>query len=152
MILKVKIKEFLIFFYLLFFCSISSSNEIFVSLKKNKVNVRYGPSFDSDVKYVYKKINLPIKQIDKKENFRRIIDLKNNSGWIHVSQLKKNNSVIATKDKILFKEPTSFAKPIALIKKGKLLMVQKCEKKWCEIQTDDFNGWIKIDNLWGLIN
>jgi SH3-like domain-containing protein len=69
--------------------SISSANEIFVSLKKNKVNVRYGPSFDSDVKYVYKKINLPLKQIDKKENFRRIIDFKNNGGWIHISQLKK---------------------------------------------------------------
>ena len=69
--------------------SISSADEIFVSLKKNKVNVRYGPSFDSDVKYVYKKINLPLKQIDKKENFRRIIDFKNNGGWIHISQLKK---------------------------------------------------------------
>ena len=152
MIFKIKFKETSILFCLLFFITNSCANEVFVSLKKSKVNVRYGPSFDSDVKYVYKKINLPIKQIDKKENFRRIIDLKNNSGWIHVSQLKKNNSVIATKDKILFKEPTSFAKPIALIKKGKLLMVQKCEKKWCEIQTDDFNGWIKIDNLWGLIN
>ena len=152
MIFKIKIKEICILFCLLFLCSISSANEIFVSLKKSKVNVRYGPSFDSDVKYVYKKINLPIKQIDKKENFRRIIDLKNNSGWIHVSQLKKNNSVIATEDKILFKEPTSFAKPIALIKKGKLLIVQKCEKRWCEIQTDNFNGWIKTDNLWGLIN
>ena len=31
--------------------SISSANVIFVSLKKNKVNVRYGPSFDSDIKY-----------------------------------------------------------------------------------------------------
>ena len=151
MTFKIKIKEISILFYLLFFCTISSANEIFVSLKKNKVNVRYGPSFDSDVKYVYKKINLPIKQIDKKENFRRIIDLKNNNGWIHVSQLKRINSVIATNDKILFKKPTSFAKPIALIKKGRLLIVQKCEKKWCEIKTDNFNGWIKTDNLWGLI-
>ncbi len=152
MIFKIKIKEISILFYLLFFCSISSANEIFVSLKKSKVNVRYGPSFDSDVKYIYKKINLPIKQIDKKENFRRIIDLKNNSGWIHVSQLKKSNSVIATKDKVLFKKPTSFAKPIALVKKGRLLIVQKCEKKWCKIEANDFKGWIKTDNLWGLIN
>ena len=66
-----------------------SAEEVFLSLKKNKVNVRYGPSFESEIKYVYKKIDLPIKQIDKKENFRRIIDLKNNSGWIHISQLKK---------------------------------------------------------------
>ena len=151
MIFEIKIKKISILFYLLFFCSISSANEIFLSLKKNKVNVRYGPSFDSDIKYVYKKLNLPIQQIDKKENFRRIIDLKNNNGWIHISQLKKVNSVIAIKDKVLFKKPTSFAKPIALIKKGRLLIVQKCEKNWCEIETDDFNGWIKTDNLWGLI-
>ena len=152
MILKIKIKEISILFYLLFFYSIGSANEVFVSLKKSKVNVRYGPSFDSDVKYVYKKINLPLKQIDNKENFRRIIDLKNNSGWIHVSQLKKINSVITTKDKVLFKKPTSFAKPMALIKKGRLLIVQKCEKNWCEIETNDFNGWIKTDDLWGLTN
>ena len=129
--------------------SISSANEIFVSLKKNKVNVRYGPSFDSDVKYVYKKINLPLKQIDKKENFRRIIDLKNNSGWIHISQLKKNNSVIATKNKILFKNPTSFAKPIALIKEGRLLILKKCEQEWCQITSGKFQGWVKTDNIWG---
>ena len=152
MILKIKIKEISILFYLLFFCTISSANEIFVSLKKNKVNVRYGPSFDSDIKYVYKKINLPIKQIDKKENFRRIIDLKNNSGWIHISQLKKINSVISTNDKILFKKPSSFAKPIAQIKKGRLLILQKCEKNWCKIKSNNFEGWIKNDNIWGLIN
>ncbi|WP_262590074.1 SH3 domain-containing protein [Candidatus Pelagibacter communis] len=129
--------------------SISSADEIFVSLKKNKVNVRYGPSFDSDVKYVYKKINFPLKQIDKKENFRRIIDLKNNGGWIHISQLKKNNSVIATKNKILFKNPTSFAKPIALIKEGRLLILEKCEQEWCRITSGKFQGWVKIDNVWG---
>ena len=125
------IKKIYIVFFFLFFTHISFANEIFVSLKKNKVNVRYGPSFESDIKYVYKKINLPLKQIDKKENFRRIIDLKNNSGWIHISQLKKSNSVIATKDKVLFKKPTSFAKPVAQIKEGRLLIVEKCEQNLC---------------------
>ena len=130
----------------------SYGNEIFVSLKKSKVNVRYGPSFESDVKYVYKKINLPIKQIDKKENFRRIIDLKNNSGWIHVSQLKKSNSVITTKSKVLFKKPTSFAKPIALLKKGRLLILEKCDYKWCFIKTGSYQGWVDKSYLWGNIN
>ena len=144
------IKKIYIVFFLLFFTHISFANEIFVSLKKNKVNVRYGPSFESDIKYVYKKINLPLKQIDKKENFRRIIDLKNNSGWIHISQLKKSNSVIATKDKVLFKKPSSFAKPIAQIREGRLLILEKCEQKWCKISSGDFEGWIKTDNTWGL--
>tara|TARA_B100000925_G_C21666108_1_gene327718 strand:- start:106 stop:507 length:402 start_codon:yes stop_codon:yes gene_type:complete len=127
----------------------SQADEVFLSLKKSKVFVRYGPSFESDIKYVYRKINLPIKQIDKKENFRRIIDFKKNSGWIHVSQLKKNNSVIATKDKVLFKEPTTFAKPIALIKKGRLLILEKCQMNWCKIYTDKFTGWIDKKNIWG---
>ena len=138
---------------LIFLIFLSASNgvaETFLSLKKNKVNVRYGPSFDSDIKFVYNKINLPVKQIDKKENFRRIIDLKNNSGWIHISQLKKSNSIIAINDKILFKKPTSYAKPIAQIKKGRLLILQKCEKKWCKIKSDSFEGWIKTNNVWGL--
>jgi len=143
-------RKIFIFFFLIFFIPLCSANEIFISLKKKKVNVRYGPTFDSDIKYVYKKINLPLRQIDKKENFRRIIDLKNNSGWIHVSQLKKNNSVIPTKDKILFKKPTSFAKPIALIKSGRVLLVKKCENNWCYVSTENFKGWVVKDNLWGM--
>ena len=145
-------KIFFTLFFLALLISSSIADITFLSLKKSKVNVRYGPSFDSDIKYVYKKINLPIKQIDKKENFRRIIDLKNNSGWIHISQLKKNNSVITTNDKILFKRPTSFAKPIAQIKKDRLLILQKCEEKWCKIKSGDFEGWIKTNDIWGLIN
>ena len=143
-------KIFNTLFILTILISSSFAEETFLSLKKNKVNVRYGPNFNSDVKYVYKKINLPIKQIDKKENFRRIIDLKNNSGWIHISQLKKSNSIIAINDKILFKKPTSYAKPIAQIKKGRLLILQKCKKKWCKIKSDNFEGWIKNNNVWGL--
>ena len=143
-------KNIYILFFLILFTSLCTANEIFVSLKKNKVNVRYGPSFDSDIKYVYKKINLPLKQIDKKENFRRIIDLKNNSGWIHISQLQKSNSVITTQDKILFKRPSTFAKPIAQIKEGRLLILKKCEKQWCKITSKDYKGWIKTNDIWGL--
>ena len=141
------------FYFLLLICYFFSFNaiseEIFLSLKKNKVNVRYGPSFESPIKYVYKKINLPIKQIDKKENWRRIIDFKNNSGWIHSSQLKKVNSLIPLEEKILFKNPSNFSKPIAKIKKGRVLLLIKCENNWCKIKTDKFKGWIKTQNIWG---
>ena len=132
-----------------FYLSNCLANEVFISLKKDKVNVRYGPSLESPIKYVYKKINLPIKQIDKNENFRRIIDVKNNSGWIHVSQLKQINSIIPLKDKILFQEPSNFSKPLAKIKKGRILIVKKCEENWCLIKTSKFKGWIKNTHVWG---
>ena len=143
-------KFFFFIFVWLLFPSYVVSEEIFLSLKKDKVNVRYGPSFESPVKYIYKKINLPIKQIDKKENWRRIIDSKNNSGWIHVSQLKKVNSIIPKTDKILFSKPTNFSKPLAKIEKGRVLLIQNCNNNWCKIKTGNFKGWIKVENSWGL--
>ena len=145
-------KFYFLILILLFFPFNVISEEIFLSLKKNKVNVRYGPSFDSPIKYVYKRINLPIKQIDKKENWRRIIDSKNNSGWIHWSQLKKINSIIILEDKILFSKPSNFSKPIAKLQEGRVLIIKRCDGIWCKIKTEKFKGWIKTKNVWGLIN
>ena len=125
------------------------ADEKFLSLKKDKVYVRYGPSFDSPIKYIYRKINLPIKQIDKKENWRRIIDLNNNSGWIHWRMLKKPNSIIELKNKILFKKPTIYSEPIVKLEKGRLLIIKKCENNWCNVTTGEYLGWVKIKNVWG---
>ena len=63
---------------LIFFSCTSSFAEqrFFLMLKNNKVNVRYGPSFEYPIKFIYKKKYLPLKVIDKKENFRRVIDHK----------------------------------------------------------------------------
>ena len=152
MFVKLNLKLLFLIFFSFLFSSIINAGEIFLSLKKDRVNVRYGPSFESPVKFVYKKINFPIKQIDKKENWRRIIDFKNNSGWIHWSQLKSTNSIIPLKDKILFKKPSKFSKPLAKIKKGRVLIVQKCLDNWCKIKTGKFDGWIKKKDIWGQIN
>ena len=146
------LKKILIIFFSLSFFAVVNADANFLSLKKNKVNVRYGPSFKSPIKFIYKKINLPIKQIDRKDNWRRIVDLKNNSGWIHLSQLKPISSIIPLEEKILFSKPSNFSKPLAKILKGRVLVIQKCEKEWCKVKTDKFKGWVKIDNIWGSIN
>ena len=143
--------SFYILFITFFFINIVSANEndYYLILKNNEVNVRYGPGFNYQIKYIYKKKNLPIKVIDKKENFRRIIDFKKNSGWIHISQLKKGKSIILIEDQILFSKPTRYSKPIIKISKGRLLLVKKCKKKWCKVKTEDYLGWIITNNIWG---
>ena len=126
-----------------------SAEEKFLSLKKNKTNVRYGPGIDRSIKYIYRKVNLPVKQIDKKENWRRVIFLDNNSGWIHWSQLKPSNSVITIADKILFKKPSNFSEPFVRLEKGRLLIIKSCTDGWCNITTENYIGWIKDKNIWG---
>ena len=147
------IKKITIWFLCLSILNIQPINaeEKFLSLKKNKTNVRYGPSLDYPIKYIYRKINLPVKQIDKKENWRRVMFLDNNSGWIHWSQLKPSNSTITIKEKILFKRPSNFSEPFLRLEKGRLLVIKKCMDKWCNIITGNYSGWINVKNIWGSV-
>ena len=142
----------LILLTIFFSNEVLAEDNYFLMLKNNKVNVRYGPDLNSPIKYIYKKKNLPIKVIDKKENFRRIIDFKNNSGWIHSSQLSKIKSFILLEDKTLFSKPTKYSKPILIISKGRLLLVKKCKAKWCKVKTKKYIGWLEVNNVWGNIN
>ena len=142
----------LILLTIFFFKGVLAENNYFLMLKNNKVNVRYEPDLNSPIKYIYNKKNLPIKVIDKKENFRRIIDIKNNGGWIHASQLKKNKSFILLENQILFSKPTKYSKPIVKISSGRLLLVKKCKLKWCRVKTENYTGWLEVKNVWGSIN
>ena len=146
--------KIIIFIILTIFFSKESFSEknYFLMLKNKKVNVRYGPDLNSPIKYIYKKKFLPVKVIDKKENFRRIVDIKNNTGWIHTSQLSKGNSFILMEDSLLFPKPTKYSKPILKISKGRLLVIKKCKDKWCKVKTEKYIGWLKTKNVWGSIN
>ena len=135
--------------FILFYTSASSNENYFLMLKNSEVNVRIGPGLDYPVKFIYKKKYLPVKIIDKKENFRKVIDHKKNSGWIHISQLKKVNSIIVLSDTILFKKPTLNSKPIANAESGRLFILEKCKKDWCEVKSQNYSGWIYIKNVWG---
>jgi len=141
---------FLLLFLNLTPTSFAIEKDYFMMLKYSKVNVRFGPSRDYPVKFIYKKAFLPVKVIDKKENFRKIIDHKKNSGWIHISQLKKSNSFIILSDKILFEKSTINSKPLINLQSGRLLLVKKCKKKWCQVSTDKYTGWIEANDIFGI--
>ena len=143
----------LIIFNVLFIQNIClSDNEYFLTLRHDKVNLRQGPSLEYPVKIFYKKKYLPVLVQDKSDNFRKIRDHENNTGWIHISQLSKKKAAIVTEDKLtLFKSSTIYSNPIAIIKKGRLLKIKKCKKDWCKVITGDFKGWVKKESLWGLL-
>ena len=144
----------LIIFLIIFFNfgNLFSNEEYFLTLRNEKVNLRQGPSFDYPVKIFYKKKFLPVLVQDRSENFRKVRDHENNTGWIHISQLSKKKAAIVIDDKlILFNSPTIYSNPIAILKKGRLVKIKKCKNDWCKVMTGDFNGWVKKESLWGLL-
>ena len=143
----------IIIFSVLFFESLSfSQDEYFLTLRYDKVHLRQGPSREYPIKILYKKKFLPVLIQDKSDNFRKIRDHENNSGWIHVSQLsKKKAAIVIDEQLIMFKNPTIYSKPIAVLKKGRLTKIIKCKEIWCKAKSDKYKGWIKKDSLWGLL-
>ena len=144
---------FIFFFNFLFIVySFGDGTDYFLTLKYNRVKVRQGPSFEYPVKFIYKKKHLPIKVIDSSDNFKKIIDLKKNSGWIHVSQLTKKKSAINIYDlSIAFKKPNIYSQPLARLEKGKMVIIKKCRDEWCKITSGGYGGWIFKNSLWGKI-
>ena len=94
-----KISFLLIIFF--FFQNLYAKEEYFLTLRNEKVNLRQGPSFDYPIKIFYKKKFLPVLIQDKSDNFRKIRDHENNTGWIHISQLSKKKAAITIDDDVL---------------------------------------------------
>ena len=129
-----------------------ANSEYFRTLRNDKVNLRQGPSFDHPIKIFYKKQFLPVLVQDRSDNFRKIRDHENNTGWIHVSQLSKKKAAIVIDERlILFSGSTLYSNPIAILKKGRLVNINKCRNDWCKIKTGNFKGWVKKESLWGLL-
>jgi SH3-like domain-containing protein len=151
-----KLLNFITFFiFILFNCSYTLANVdiYFLSLKNNKVNLRQGPSLDYPIKLIYKKKYLPIIITEKSGTWRKIIDFKNNSGWIHVSQLSKKKSAINVKNiSIIYKKSTIYSEPIAKMEIGRLVLIIKCKISWCKVTSDKYKGWVLKKSLWGKTN
>ena len=145
-----KIISFCILFFLI--PSAYAFDEYFLTLRNDKVNLRQGPSFDYPIKLFYKKRYLPVLIQDKYENFRKIRDHENNSGWIHISQLsKKKAAIVIDQQTYIYSGNTIYSKPLAIAEVGKHLLIKKCKDQWCKIKLSNLKGWIKKDSLWGLL-
>ncbi len=145
------VNKIIISYIILFFTTLCFTEEgYYLTLRNDKVNLRQGPSFDYPVKIIYKKKFLPILILDKSENFRKVLDHENNSGWIHISQLSKKKAAFNTTDNsIMFQKPSVYSKPLAMLEIGRLCLVKKCKNNWCKIKTGNYSGWVEKKNLKG---
>ncbi len=127
-----------------------SAEEYFSTLRYDNVNLRQGPSKSYPIKIFYKKKYLPVIVQDTSDNWRKIKDHENNTGWIHLSQLSKKKAAITINEQVVvFKNSTIFSKPLVALEKGRLILVYKCGDVWCKIKTDKYKGWVKKISLWG---
>jgi len=142
----------IIFIFISFFTTMNilSASEYFLTLRYDSVNLRQGPSKNYPIKIFYIKKHLPVLVQDTSDDWRKIRDQENNTGWIHRSQLSKKKAAITIDDQvIMFKNPTIFSKPLVVLEKGRLCLISKCKDEWCSVKVEKYSGWIRKKSFWG---
>jgi SH3-like domain-containing protein len=128
----------------------------FVSLKADKVNLRAGPTREHDVTWVFTRIGLPVEITAESENWRRIRDSEGTEGWVYHSLLSSRRTALVapwSKNKEsfpLYESGSTGSRVAAQLQAGVLASVKSCNKNWCRIFGDGFDGFIEQERLWGV--
>jgi SH3-like domain-containing protein len=122
------------------------------SIGKDEVNVRRGPSLDSEVLYETH-LGYPI-EIEKTEgDWVRFKDWQGARGWVHkplVTDIK--TAVVVGDDVNVRKGPGSDFEVVKKIAKGEVYKVFGRKGEWVKIGyyvEGDEIGWVRKDMIWG---
>ncbi|MEE4240020.1 MAG: SH3 domain-containing protein [Desulfopila sp.] len=135
---------------LLLTTSLDTSAAEYVSVVKDGVNVRTGPSTSNPV-YMELFKGYPLKVIDKKDDWLKVQDFENDSGWIYASLIEKSNTVIVSADTRanMRSGPGTDNPVVATLERGVILNVIERQDKWFKVKhLSGTEGWIYSPLLW----
>jgi SH3-like domain-containing protein len=121
----------------------------FLSVRKEKVNVRAGPGTSHEILWqVYK--NYPVKVLEKKGEWVKAEDYENDVGWIYRPLLSEVHTVIVIKDKINIRSGPGTNHEIAFqAEKDVIFQLLETKDNWLKVKHEDHVGWIHKDLVWG---
>ena len=123
----------------------------YVSLKSNDANIRVGPSKKYPIVLKYTIKNYPLKVLEEYEEWRRVEDFKQNTGWIHKSLITgKRTGIILSDEKNVKLLNTLNGNVIGEIGKRNIVYLEKCKINWCLVSLGNFNGWMDKKYIWGV--
>ena len=125
----------------------------FVSLKRDEVRVRRGPSREYSVAWVYHVRGLPVEVVAEFGNWRRIRDADGSEGWVLRTLLSGWRTAMVApwnKSGLLALRDAPDGRVIAKVKSGVIGKLKKCDGRWCLLAIEGVEGWIEQDALWGV--
>ncbi len=127
----------------------------FVSLRSNKVNLRQGPGKDYPVRWLFKRMNLPVEITAEYEHWRKIRDSQGAEGWVYYRLLTgRRTALIVPWEKTgiikLYKKDKVDSDIVAQVEPRVLALINKCNGQWCYVTIAGLNGWMQQAKLWGV--
>ncbi len=124
----------------------------YASIKSDEANIRMGPSVRYQIQWLYKRKNWPVQVSATFERWRKISDKQGEIGWIHESLLSNKRYALIKTEGVeeVYRLPLVTATKVFIVENGVVVEIKECKNDWCKIRADRNDGWIKIENLWGV--
>ena len=131
------------------FLSITCLAADYVSVKKDGVNIRSGPSTKNAILWeVFE--GFPLKVLTTTGEWTQVEDFEGDKGWIYASLLNKEKTVIVKVDTANMRSGPAKKNPIvATVKKG--VVFKQVDKKgnWVKVSyKGDISGWMYNTLIW----
>lgn len=125
----------------------------FVSIRSNKVNAHVGPGTTYPIEWTYTRQGLPVEIIEEFDTWRQIKDSEGAVSWVHKSLLSgKRTALIKKRRRKLRAKSNEEARVVAYLEPGVIVKIKKCNNSWCQIDVNNYSGWMQKNALWGIYN
>ena len=145
-----------IIFSMFFFIDFPVANEKhnnfeFQSLRFNKSFMRIGPAKKFPIKWVFIRKGLPVKILEKFENWKKIEAPDGTIGWMRKDRLKNKKTVIFISNGKIYLYPRLNSNILANVEISSILKLENCKKIWCKVHSHEHNltGYTLKEKIWG---
>lgn len=121
----------------------------YVSVKKDGVNIRSGPSTKSKVIWqVFK--SFPLQVLNREGKWADVIDFEGDKGWIYESLVSDKKTVIVKVETANMRSgPSKNDTIIATVKKGVVFEPLELAGEWIKLRyKNEFTGWMHSSLVW----
>ncbi|MFZ5725940.1 MAG: SH3 domain-containing protein, partial [Pseudomonadota bacterium] len=117
------------------------------SISVDEARMRKGPSPDVPVTWEYRRKDLPVKVIARRETWRKIEDPDGTQGWMAARLLSRTRTAIVTGEiRPMREEPDTSAAVAFRAQPGVVGRITDCQKGWCLFNVGGRKGWIQTDH------
>ncbi len=121
------------------------------SIRASVVNMRVGPSTSYPIAWVYKREQLPLKVVRRKEGWRLVEDPDGSRGWMLGRFLSRERSAIVSgKGHAEMRDGTGAGgRLLWRLEAGVVGKLGDCEDGWCALEVQGHRGLVRQERLWG---
>ena len=141
----------LITVFTLFIMTLSAAGNAaeYVSVKKDGVNIRSGPSTDDKITWqVFE--SFPLQILERQGKWAHVVDFEGDKGWIYDTLISSKKTVIVTVETANMRGDSSTDSPvIATVKQGVVFEALEMKDDWIKVRyKDELTGWMYNSLVW----